>query len=106
MKGFAPSPGRITRWAPPAGEGIRLDTHAREGYLVPPYYDSMIGKLIAHGRDRNEAIQRLLQAIDQIVIEGPKTTLALARSIIAHEDFRSNRLSTRWLEDHLQLTTC
>ncbi len=104
--GFSPSPGRITRWVPPVGEGIRLDTHARQGYLVPPYYDSMIGKLIAHGPDRAAAIQRLLQAIDQFVIEGPKTTLALARTIVGHEDFRNNRLSTRWLEDYLQSTTC
>jgi acetyl-CoA carboxylase, biotin carboxylase subunit len=105
QNGFSPSPGRITRWIPPAGEGIRLDTHARQGYLVPPYYDSMIGKLIAHGRDRDEAIRRLLQAIDQFVIEGPRTTLALARAIIGHEDFRNNRLTTRWLEDHLQRMT-
>jgi acetyl-CoA carboxylase biotin carboxylase subunit len=106
QKGFSPSPGRITRWLPPAGEGLRLDTQARQGYLVPPYYDSMIGKLIAHGRDRDEAIQRLLQAVDQFVIEGPKTTLAIVRAIVAHEDFRNNQLTTRWLEDHLQLTTC
>jgi acetyl-CoA carboxylase biotin carboxylase subunit len=107
--GFAPSPGRITQWQPPTGEGIRLDTHARQDYLVPPYYDSMIGKLIAHGRTRDEAIQRMLQAIDQFVIQGPKTTLALARAIIDHPDFRNNRQSTRWLEaqlHNLQSTTC
>ena len=96
--GFAPAPGRITRWLAPIGEGIRLDTHARQGYLVPPFYDSMIGKLIARGRDRNEAIDRMLSAIDSFVIEGPKTTLALARFIVAHRDFRNN-MTTRWLED-------
>jgi acetyl-CoA carboxylase biotin carboxylase subunit len=97
--GFAPAPGRITRWLAPIGEGIRLDTHARQGYLVPPFYDSMIGKLIARGRDRNEAIDRMLSAIDSFVIEGPKTTLALARFIVAHRDFRNNNMTTRWLED-------
>jgi acetyl-CoA carboxylase biotin carboxylase subunit len=98
-QGFAPAPGRITRWLAPIGEGIRLDTHARQGYLVPPFYDSMIGKLIARGRDRNEAIDRMLSAIDSFVIEGPKTTLALARFIVAHRDFRNNNMTTRWLED-------
>jgi acetyl-CoA carboxylase, biotin carboxylase subunit len=97
--GFLPSPGRITQWQPPSGEGIRLDTHAREDYLVPPYYDSMIGKLIARGRNRDQAIQRLLLAIDQFVIRGPKTTLELARAIVSHTDFCANRVSTRWLED-------
>jgi acetyl-CoA carboxylase biotin carboxylase subunit len=97
--GFLPSPGRITHWRPPSGEGIRLDTHARQDYLIPPYYDSMIGKLIARGRDRDEAIMRLARALDEFVIEGPKTTLTLARAIVGHPDFRNNQLSIRWLED-------
>jgi acetyl-CoA carboxylase biotin carboxylase subunit len=97
--GFAPAPGRITRWQAPVGEGIRLDTHARQGYVVPPFYDSMIGKLIARGRDRGEAIGRMQHAIDEFVIEGPKTTLSLARFIVGHRDFRDNGISTRWLED-------
>ena len=97
--GFAPAPGRITRWQPPAGDGIRLDTHARQGYLVPPFYDSMIGKLIARGRDRGEAINRMLLAIDHFTLEGPKTTLSLAGAIVGHPDFRNNQITTRWLED-------
>ncbi len=97
--GFAPVPGRITGWQAPSGDGIRLDTHARQGYLVPPFYDSMIGKLIAHGRDRQEAIARMLLAIKQFTIEGPKTTLALAGAIVDHPDFRNNHITTRWLED-------
>jgi acetyl-CoA carboxylase, biotin carboxylase subunit len=96
---FAPSPGRITEWRAPSGEGIRLDTHVRQDYLVPPYYDSMIGKLIARGRNRDEAIERLLTALEHFVIRGPRTTLELARALISHTDFRNNRLSTRWLED-------
>lgn len=97
--GFAPAPGRITGWQAPIGDGIRLDTHARQGYLVPPFYDSMIGKLIARGRDRNEAITRMLLAIEHFTIEGPKTTLALAGAIVDHADFRNNHITTRWLED-------
>ena len=96
---FTPAPGRITRWQAPSGPGIRLDTHARQDYLVPPFYDSMIGKLIATGRTRDESISRMLAAIDAFVIEGPKTTLPLARAIIGHEDFRKNHITTRWLED-------
>ena len=97
---FLPAPGRITHWAPPQGEGLRLDTHARQGYLVPPYYDSMIGKLIASGRDRDVAATRLVRAIEAFGIEGPKTTLPLAAFIASHPDFRGNRITTRWLEDH------
>ena len=96
---FAPAPGRITGWAPPLGEGIRLDTHARHGYLVPPHYDSMIGKLIARGKDRGEAIERLLKAIRDFRLEGPKTTLPLISFIASHRDFRDNCITTRWLED-------
>ena len=96
---FAPSPGRITRWHAPTGEGIRLDTHARQGYLVPPFYDSMIGKLIAFGKDRDQAIDRLLGAIGEFTLEGPKNTLELAAFIVNHRDFRDNRITTRWLED-------
>lgn len=96
---FAPSPGRITRWKAPEGEGVRLDTHAQQGYLVPPFYDSMLGKLIVHGADRRQAIERLLAAIDEFVLEGPRCTLPLAAFIAAQPDFRSNELTTRWLED-------
>ena len=96
---FMPAPGRITAWRPPSGEGIRLDTHARMGYLVPPFYDSMIGKLIAKGRDRSEAIERILKAIRDFRLEGPNTTLPLLSFVATHTDFRENRITTRWLED-------
>jgi acetyl-CoA carboxylase biotin carboxylase subunit len=96
---FAPAPGRITGWAPPSGDGIRLDTHARNGYFVPPFYDSMIGKLIARGKDRSEAIERLLKAIREFRLDGPKTTLPLMSFIVAHRAFRDNHITTRWLED-------
>ncbi len=96
---FAPSPGRITKWSPPQGEGVRLDSHAGEGYLVPPFYDSMIGKLIVHGKDRNEAIDRLIAAINAFELDGIKTTMPLAAFIVDHPDFRNNQITTRWLED-------
>lgn len=96
---FAPSPGRITRWTPPQGEGVRLDSHAGEGYLVPPFYDSMIGKLIVRGTDRNDAIHKLIAAINAFELEGIKTTMPLAAFIVDHPDFRNNQITTRWLED-------
>jgi acetyl-CoA carboxylase biotin carboxylase subunit len=96
---FSPSPGRITAWSPPAGEGVRLDTHARQGYLVPPFYDSMIGKLIVRGKDRAEALARMSRAIAGFRLDGPKTTLPLAAYIVTHPDFMDNRITTRWLED-------
>lgn len=97
--GFAPSPGRVTVWRPPAGEGIRIDSHMREGDLVPPFYDSMVGKLIVHGRDRDAAIEGMLRAIHDFRIEGIRTTLPLAAHVVGHPDFRDNRITTRWLED-------
>lgn len=98
---FLPSPGRITRWEPPQGEGIRLDSHMSAGAMIPPYYDSMVGKLIAHGANRGEAIAKLVDAIDNFAIEGVRTTLPLQRAIITHPDFVENRIHTRWLEQVL-----
>lgn len=95
---FLPSPGRITRWEPPTGEGIRLDSHMSQGAMISPYYDSMVGKLISHGANRGEAIARLVDAIDNFAIEGVRTTLPLQRAIITHPDFIENTIHTRWLE--------
>lgn len=96
---FMPAPGRITAWTAPMSAGVRLDTHARLGYLVPPFYDSMIGKLIVKGANRAEAIERLLTALSGFILEGPKTTLPLAAYVAAHPDFKDNNITTRWLED-------
>lgn len=98
---FLPSPGRITRWQAPGGEGIRLDSHMSEGAMIPPFYDSMVGKLIAHGKDRAEAIARLAAALDEFIVEGVPTTIDLHRQIVAHPDFVENRIHTRWLEQVL-----
>ena len=98
---FMPSPGRITRWDPPTGEHIRLDSHMSEGAMIPPYYDSMIGKLIVHGESRAQAIEMLSDALERFRIEGVPTTIELHREIVNHADFRENRIHTRWLEQVL-----
>jgi acetyl-CoA carboxylase biotin carboxylase subunit len=95
---FAPSPGRITAFHPPGGLGVRVDTAAYQGYVIPPYYDSMVGKLIVSGRDRAEAISRGRRALDLFVIEGIKTTIPMHRRILDEEDFQRGRLSTSFME--------
>ncbi len=97
-RNFMPSPGRITRWAPPRGAGIRVDSHCRDGYMVPPYYDSMIAKLIVTADSRPEAVERLKVALAQFEIEGLTTNIPLLRYIAAQGDFAANRFHTRWLE--------
>ncbi len=98
-RGFLPSPGRVTRWRPPHGEGVRVDSAMFEGALVPPYYDSMIAKLIVHAPDRPRAVARLREALAAFEVEGVATNLPLLREVTAHPDFLDNRLDTRWLEN-------
>jgi acetyl-CoA carboxylase biotin carboxylase subunit len=98
-RGFTPAPGRVSVWQPPEGDDIRLDSHMRGGDLVPPFYDSMVGKLITRGKTRDDAIESMLRAIRDFRIEGITTTLSFAAGIIDHADFRNNRITTRWLED-------
>ena len=95
---FKPSPGRIASFHPPGGLGVRVDTAAYQGYLIPPHYDSLIAKLIVWGRDREEAIGRGRRALDFFVIEGIKTTIPLHRRILDDPDFISGRLSTHFME--------
>jgi acetyl-CoA carboxylase biotin carboxylase subunit len=97
---FRPSPGRLERFdfADQAGPGqVRVDTHLRAGDVVPPHYDSLIAKVIAHGRDRGEALETLLAALGAARIEGVRTTVELQRSILASEDFRRGTYDTRAL---------
>ncbi|MBB5685896.1 acetyl-CoA carboxylase biotin carboxylase subunit [Sphingobium boeckii] len=100
-KGFIPVPGRITGWRPPEGDGVRLDSHMSEGAVIPPFYDSMIGKLIVHGTDRADAVAKLTTALDSFKVEGVPTTIDLHRAIVRHPDFIANRIHTRWLEQIL-----
>ncbi len=95
---FAPSPGRIASFHAPGGLGVRVDTAAYQGYVIPPHYDSLIAKLIVWGRNRTEAIQRGRRALDFFVIEGIKTTIPLHRRILDDPDFIDGRLSTQFME--------
>jgi acetyl-CoA carboxylase, biotin carboxylase subunit len=95
---FTPSPGRITVFHPPGGPGVRLDTHAYEDYVVPPYYDSLVAKLIVHDNTRDEAVARMARALDFFVVEGIQTTIPLHQAIVRDPVFRSGRLSTRFME--------
>ena len=96
---FTPSPGKITAFNIPGGPGVRVDTAAYPGYTVPPYYDSMIAKLIVHARTRELAIARMQRALDMMVVEGIKTTIPLHRKIMADERFRSGNFSTKFMEE-------
>jgi acetyl-CoA carboxylase biotin carboxylase subunit len=95
---FAPSPGKLATFHLPGGPGVRVDTHGYEDYVVPPHYDSLVAKLIAHGGSRDEAISRMLRALDFFVVEGIKTSIPLHKEILRDPVFRAGRLSTRFLE--------
>jgi acetyl-CoA carboxylase biotin carboxylase subunit len=96
---FTPSPGRITAFNIPGGPGVRVDTAVYPGYVVPPYYDSMIAKLIVHARTRELAIARMQRALDMMVVEGIKTTIPLHQRIMADENFRKGNFSTKFMEE-------
>ncbi len=96
---FTPSPGRITAFNIPGGPGVRVDTAVYPGYVVPPYYDSMIAKLIVHARTRDLAIARMQRALDMMVVEGIKTTIPLHQKIMADENFRKGNFSTKFMEE-------
>ena len=95
---FSPSPGLIKTFHPPGGHGVRVDTHVYAGYTIPPYYDSMIAKLIVRARTRDLAIQKMLRALNEFVIEGVKTTIPFHRQLLMDENFRSGHFDTRFLE--------
>jgi len=100
--GFRPSPGRITAWQAPAGDGIRVDTHCFPGYVVPPYYDSLLAKLIVVGRDREEAIEALQAALGSFVVEGVATTIPFLLRLLDEPAWREAAIHTRWAEELLQ----
>ncbi len=103
-KTFMPSPGLVTLWHSPGGPGIRMESHLYSGYRVPPYYDSMVGKLIAHGEDRNAAFARMKNALSEIVIEGIKTNIPLHQEIFQHAAFQAGGTDIHYLEKRLGLT--
>ena len=101
---FVPSPGRITSWHAPGGPGIRVDSHVYHGYFVPPHYDSMIGKVIAFGETREQAMARMHVALSEMVVEGIKTNIPLHQELLADESFRRGGTSIHYLEQRLAKT--
>jgi acetyl-CoA carboxylase biotin carboxylase subunit len=97
-RNFQPSPGKIVTFHPPGGPGVRLDSHVYAGYTVPPYYDSLIAKLICQGRDRAEAIARMRVALDSFVIEGVTTTIPFLGRVMHNERFVRGEVDTKFLE--------
>jgi acetyl-CoA carboxylase biotin carboxylase subunit len=102
-RNFQPCPGTITTFHPPGGPGVRVDTHIYAGYQVPPYYDSLLAKVIVHGHDRQEALARMHQALDGFIIEGVTTTIPFLARVMAHPAFRAGDVDTKFLERESQL---
>jgi acetyl-CoA carboxylase biotin carboxylase subunit len=103
---FAPRPGRITQFHAPGGLGVRMDSALYDGYVIPPYYDSLIGKLIVHGRDRTEALARLKRALSELIVDGQgvETTIPLFHALLDEEDILAGDYSIHWLEKWLART--
>jgi acetyl-CoA carboxylase biotin carboxylase subunit len=99
---FTPSPGRIAYFYPPGGLGVRVDSAAYHGYVIPPFYDSLIGKLIVHGRTRTEALMRLRRALDEFIVDGVETTLPLFRVLVRNTDIQNGQYDIHWLEEFLK----
>jgi acetyl-CoA carboxylase biotin carboxylase subunit len=97
-RNFQPSPGKIEVFHPPGGPGVRLDTHVYAGYTVPPFYDSLIAKLVVQGRDRQEAIRRMHMALESFIIEGVTTTIPFLGRVVMHKKFQAGDIDTKFLE--------
>ena len=102
LPNFAPCPGRITQYHAPGGLGVRMDSALYDGYSIPPYYDSLIGKLIVHGRDRAEALARLHRALGELIIDGIDTTVPLFHALLAEPDIHAGDYTIHWLEKWLE----
>lgn len=100
-RSFRPSPGEITYWHPPGGLGVRVDSGAYQGYCIPPYYDSLIGKLIVHGKTRNECLMRLRRCLSEFVIGGIDTTIPLFSELLSQSDIANGMYDIHWLENFL-----
>ncbi|UXU74693.1 MULTISPECIES: acetyl-CoA carboxylase biotin carboxylase subunit [unclassified Paracoccus (in: a-proteobacteria)] len=98
LPNFTPSPGRISQYHAPGGLGVRMDSAIYDGYRIPPYYDSLIGKLIVHGRDRPEALARLNRALGELIVDGIDTTIPLFRELLKNPDIQRGDYSIHWLE--------
>jgi acetyl-CoA carboxylase biotin carboxylase subunit len=98
---FRPSPGKILHYHPPGGLGVRIDSAVYQGYTIPPYYDSLVGKLIVHGKTRQECLMRLKRALDEVVVDGIETTLPLFRALVQEKDIIDGNYHIHWLEQFL-----
>jgi len=97
-RNFAPNPGKVSLFLPPGGKGVRVDSHVYSGYSIPPNYDSMIGKLIVHGKDREEAIILCKRALEEYVIEGVKTSIPFAQFVLGTNEFVAGNYDTGYIE--------
>ncbi|GHH01933.1 acetyl-CoA carboxylase biotin carboxylase subunit [Pseudodonghicola xiamenensis] len=102
LPNFAPCPGRITHYHAPGGLGVRMDSALYDGYMIPPYYDSLIGKLIVHGRDRDEALARLSRALGELIVDGVDTTVPLFDALLHEPDILKGTYNIHWLEQWLE----
>ena len=102
LPNFAPCPGKVTSYHAPGGLGVRMDSALYAGYSIPPYYDSLIGKLIVHGRDRNEALARLQRALSELIVDGIDTTVPLFHQLLQEDDIQSGSYNIHWLEKWLE----
>lgn len=101
LPNFSPCPGKITQYHAPGGLGVRMDSALYDGYSIPPYYDSLIGKLIVHGRDRPEALARLARALDELIVDGVDTTIPLFHALLTEDDVQTGNYNIHWLEHWL-----
>jgi len=102
LPNFSPCPGTVTQYHAPGGLGVRMDSALYTGYAIPPYYDSLIGKLIVHGRDRQEALSRLKRALGELIVDGVDTTLPLFHALLQEEDIQKGSYNIHWLEHWLE----
>jgi acetyl-CoA carboxylase biotin carboxylase subunit len=99
---FSPCPGKVTQYHAPGGLGVRIDSALYDGYRIPPYYDSLIGKLIVHGRDRPEALARLKRALGELIIDGVDTSIPLFHLLLAEPEIQNGDYNIHWLEKWLE----
>ena len=98
-----PSPGKITAYHAPGGNGVRVDSHVYAGYTVPPFYDSLIGKIITYGKDRKASLSRMVSALDELHIEGIQTNINLQRDLASDKEFQKGSVNIHYLEKKLGL---
>ena len=102
LPNFTPCPGRISQYHAPGGLGVRMDSALYDGYSIPPFYDSLIGKLIVHGRDRPEALARLNRALGELIVDGVDTTIPLFHALLQESDVLDGTYNIHWLEHWLE----